>query len=80
MRFGLRFARLRSTPCGKACPEVQVRACKSEQERAQARHFCLVCGVAFSKKGTCSRLQIELYAPGRCALISQFLPVWDSLY
>jgi uncharacterized membrane protein len=30
--------------------------------------------VALSQKGTGSRLQIELYAPGRCALISQFLP------
>ena len=67
MRFGLGFARLRSTPCGKACPNVQVRACKSEHERAQARHFCLVCGVAFSKKEpvpdsklSCTRLDAVL--------------------
>jgi hypothetical protein len=80
MGSGLRFARLRCTPCGKACPNVQVRACKSERERTQTRHFCLICGVALFEKGTGSRLQIELCAPGRCALISQFLPVWDSLY
>jgi hypothetical protein len=46
----------------------------------KTRHFCLVCGVAPFSKRIGSRLQIELYAPGRCALISQFLPVWDFLY
>ena len=80
MRSGLRFARLRCTPCGKACPNAQVRVCKSERERTQTLHFCLVCGAALLSKRFNSRLQIELYAPGRCALISQFLPVWDSLY
>ena len=80
MRSGLRFAGPRCVPCGKACPNVQVGECKSERERTQTRHFCLLCGVAVFQKGTGSRLQIELYAPGRCALISQFLPVWDSLY
>src|SRR5258708_6622868 len=79
MRSGLRFARLRCTPCGKACPNVQVRACKSEHEGTQTRHFCLVRDVGSFQKGTYSRLQIELYTPGRCALISQFLPVMGFL-
>src|SRR5258707_9904297 len=70
---------LRPTPCGKACPNVQVRACKSEHEGTQTRHFCLVRDVGSFQKGTYSRLQIELYAPGRCALISQFLPVMGFL-
>jgi hypothetical protein len=68
MGSGLHFARLRLTPCGKACPNVQVGARKSEHERTQARHFCLVCGVAFCKnkepvpdsKLSCTRLDAVL--------------------
>jgi len=80
MRSGLRFVRLRCTPCGKACPNVQARACKSERERTQKATFLPSFRRGPFSKRIGSRLQIELYAPGRCALISQFLPVWDFLY
>jgi hypothetical protein len=39
MRSGSRFVWLRCTPCGKACLDVQVRACKSERERTQDATF-----------------------------------------
>jgi hypothetical protein len=67
MRFGLRFARLRCTPCGKVCPSVQVRGVNRNAKGRKRDIFAQFAAWPFFQKGSvpdsklsCTRLDAVL--------------------